>query len=81
MTILSRLVVVAVLLSSGCAAVRDAVTEDRSTWTQEMRDDVDRCEEEVVAGSWGWGRPTHDGWTRSFSDARRRCLRERGWRL
>lgn len=74
-----------VLALSGCAVLREAVTEDRSMWSQQMRDDVDRCDREVVEGRWGWGRmnsgDAHHALPRSFSDARLACLRQAGWRI
>jgi hypothetical protein len=79
--------VVWTLIGIGCAALRDAFTDDRSAWTPQMHRDVAECEREVVEGRWRWGEPPlfrHSGQMRfpvSFSDARRACLRERGWRL
>ena len=81
-----RLLVAASLLCS-CAVLHDAFVEDRSTWSQAMRDDVNDCDREVVEGRWGWGtmaafrRPGEMKFPRSFSDARILCLREKGWRL
>lgn len=70
-----------VLAGSGCAALREAFTEDRSTWSPAMRADVEACDAEVLDGRWGWGRARPDGFTVGFGEARLACLSSRGWPL
>jgi hypothetical protein len=73
-----------VALFAGCGALREAFVEDRSTWSPAMVADREACDEEVVAGRWGWGRIDPfdaDRLPRSFSLALRACLRSRGWKL